>query len=95
MTPAGGARLDFELADNEFQGRDLLKVSEGRIVRGVVKGLRPEQLEQSHISVRSESKPGSFHRNTRWTGRIRHQRRSLRARARDCKRGNVPVTSRS
>jgi hypothetical protein len=60
MTPAGGASLEFELAENEFREGIVLKVGEGRIVRGVVKGLRPEQLEQSHISARSESNRAFF-----------------------------------
>lgn len=59
MTPAGSASLEFELAENEFREGIVLKVSAGRTVRGVVKGLPPEQLEQSYVSVRSESK-GSF-----------------------------------
>ena len=59
-TPAGNARLDFELAENEIREGILLKVSEGRSVRGVIKGLRPEQLERTFISVHSESKSANF-----------------------------------
>ena len=59
-TPAGNATLDFELAENEIREDILLKVSAGRSVRGVVRGLRPEQLGQIFISLRSESKGANF-----------------------------------
>jgi hypothetical protein len=54
-TSAGAARLEFELAENEVREDIVLKVGEGRSVRGVIKGLRAEQLESAFIGVWPES----------------------------------------
>jgi Carboxypeptidase regulatory-like domain len=59
-TDAGNASLDIELAENEVREDIVLKVGAGRSVRGVVKGLRPEQFERTYISVHSESKRSNF-----------------------------------
>lgn len=59
-TDAGSGSLDFELAENEFREGIVLKVGEGRTVRGVIRGLRPEQFEQTYISIHSESKRANF-----------------------------------
>ncbi len=53
-TSAGPARMQFELAENEVREDIVLKVGAGRSVRGVVRGLRPEQLERAFIGVWSE-----------------------------------------
>ena len=45
-TPAGNAKLEFELGENEIKEGIVLQVGAGRAVRGVIKGLRPEQLER-------------------------------------------------
>ncbi|HET9444771.1 MAG TPA: carboxypeptidase regulatory-like domain-containing protein, partial [Steroidobacteraceae bacterium] len=54
-TSAGAARLEFELAENEVREDILLKVGEGRSVRGFIKGLRAEQLDRAHIGVWPEA----------------------------------------
>lgn len=54
-TGAGGASLEFELAENEIREDIVLKIGAGRSIRGIVKGLRPEQLESAFISVWPES----------------------------------------
>jgi hypothetical protein len=60
ITKAGNASLDIELAENEFREGIVLKVGEGRTLRGVVKGLRPEHFERTHISVYYEAKRANF-----------------------------------
>ena len=62
-TPVGNAQLEVELAENEIREDLVLKVSEGRSVRGVIRGLRPEQLARTFISVRSVAKSASFTAN--------------------------------
>jgi hypothetical protein len=59
-TDAGTASQEFELAENEIREGIVLKVGEGRSMRGVVRGLRPEQLKQTVISVHSEAKRANF-----------------------------------
>ena len=59
-TDAGNASVDIELAENEVREDIVLKVGEGRSVRGVIKGLRPEQFGRTHIAVHSESKRSNF-----------------------------------
>jgi len=54
-TVAGNASLDFELAENEIREDIVLKIAAGRSVRGVIRGLRTEQLERTYIGVRSKS----------------------------------------
>jgi hypothetical protein len=55
-TAAGSANLDIELAENEIREGLVLQVAEGRSVRGVVRGVRPEQLAKTHISLHTESR---------------------------------------
>jgi hypothetical protein len=57
---AGTASQEFELAENEIREDIVLKVGAGRSIRGVVRGLRPEQLKQTVISVHSEAKRANF-----------------------------------
>jgi hypothetical protein len=59
-TDAGAASQEFELAENEIREDIVLKVGEGRSMRGVVRGLRPEQLKQTVIGVHCEAKRASF-----------------------------------
>ncbi len=59
-TDAGNASQEFELAENEIREDIVLKVGEGRSMRGVVRGLRPEQLKDTFISVQSEAKRANF-----------------------------------
>ncbi len=59
-TDAGTASQEFELAENEIREDIVLKVGEGRSMRGVVRGLRPEQLKETFISVQSEAKRANF-----------------------------------
>jgi hypothetical protein len=59
-TDAGTASQEFELAENEIREDIVLKVGEGRSIRGVVRGLRPEQLKETVISVHSEAKRANF-----------------------------------
>jgi hypothetical protein len=59
-TDAGTASQEFELAENEIREDIVLKVGDGRSMRGVVRGLRPEQLKQTVISVHSEAKRANF-----------------------------------
>jgi hypothetical protein len=63
-TDAGTASQEFELAENEIREDIVLKVGEGRSMRGVVRGLRPEQLKQTFISVQSETKRANFSART-------------------------------
>jgi hypothetical protein len=57
---AGTASQELTLAPDERRDGIVLNVGEGRSIRGVVRGLRPEQLPQSFISLRSDAKTGSF-----------------------------------
>ena len=60
-TGAGNAKLEFELGENEIKEGILLQVGAGHAVRGVIKGFRPEQLEQTFVTVQPESKgSGNF-----------------------------------
>jgi hypothetical protein len=59
-TDAGTASQEFELAENEIREDIVLKVGEGRSMRGVVRGLRPEHLKQTVIAVHSEAKRANF-----------------------------------
>jgi hypothetical protein len=59
-TDAGNASQEFELAENEIREDIVLKVGEGRSMRGVVRGLRPEQLKETVISVQSEARRANF-----------------------------------
>ena len=57
-TSAGNAKLEFELGENEIKEGIVLQVGACHAVRGVIKGLRPEQLEHTFVSVQPESKGG-------------------------------------
>jgi hypothetical protein len=59
-TDAGTASQEFALAENEIREGIVLKVGDGRSIRGVVRGLRPEQLKETVISVHSEAKRTNF-----------------------------------
>lgn len=59
-TPAGSARQEFELGENEIREDVLLQVAQGRSVRGTIKGLRPEQLSQTFLSLQPESRSAYF-----------------------------------
>jgi hypothetical protein len=63
-TDAGNASQEFELAENEVREDIVLTVSEGRSMRGVVRGLRPEQLKGTFVSVQSETKRANFSART-------------------------------
>ncbi len=59
-TASGSARQQIELGENEVREDILLQVAQGRSVRGMIKGLRPEQLTQTTISLHSESRSAFF-----------------------------------
>ena len=52
---AGTARQEFLLGPDERKEDIVLTVAPGRTVRGVVRGLRPEQLQRTHISLQAGS----------------------------------------
>lgn len=54
-TSAGAARMEFELAENEVREDIVLQVGAGRSVRGVIRGLRAEQLDRAFIGVWPDS----------------------------------------
>jgi hypothetical protein len=59
-TEAGSASLEFVLRQDERKEDLVLILGAGRSIRGVVKGLRPEQLSQAHLSLRREAAPQFF-----------------------------------
>jgi hypothetical protein len=59
-TSAGSANHEFMLAQDEVKDGITLIVGAGRSVRGMVRGLRAEQLPRAHIMLRSESAGGAF-----------------------------------
>jgi hypothetical protein len=59
-TAAGSASQDIQLGRDEIREDIVLVVGGGRSVRGVVRGLRPEQLSQTHLMLRPASEQGSF-----------------------------------
>ncbi|MGH8240706.1 MAG: hypothetical protein ACREXP_27320, partial [Steroidobacteraceae bacterium] len=59
-TAAGSASHDFLLMQDERKEDIVLVVGAGRSVRGVVRGLRPEQMSKTHIMLRPESDSGFF-----------------------------------
>lgn len=59
-TASGSAKQKIELGENEVREDILLHVAQGRSVRGMIKGLRPEQLTQTIISLNSESGSAFF-----------------------------------
>jgi hypothetical protein len=59
-TTAGSASQDFVLGQDERKEDIVLIVGVGRSVRGVVRGLRPEQVEKTRMLLRPDSGNGSF-----------------------------------
>lgn len=59
-TPAGSAKQEFELGENEIREDVVLQVAQGRSVRGTIKGLQPEQLSQTFLSLQPESRSAYF-----------------------------------
>jgi len=59
-TPAGGAKMHIELQDEERKEDIVVALGEGRSVRGIVRGLRPEQLAGAFISLHSLAQRGLF-----------------------------------
>lgn len=60
QTSAGSAMQEIELGQDEIKERIALVVEAGRSIRGMVIGLRPDQLDRVHILLRSDEKPASF-----------------------------------
>jgi hypothetical protein len=60
QTDAGSASQDLVLGQDERKENLVLTIEVGRSVRGVVRGLRPEQLSQTHLMLRSRSTRGFF-----------------------------------
>ncbi len=60
QTPAGSASQDFVLRQDERKEDIVLTVGGGRSVRGIVRGLRPEQLSQAYLLLRTASARGLF-----------------------------------
>lgn len=54
-TSAGSARQEFMLGQDEIKEGIVLIVGAGRGVRGTVRGLRPEQLQKTHLLLRTEN----------------------------------------
>lgn len=54
-TPVGSAKERIELAQDERRSEVTLTVLEGRTVRGTIRGLRPEQLKDAAVMVRSST----------------------------------------
>ena len=52
-TTAGSAREKIELGPDEHRSNVTLKVVAGRIIRGTIRGLRPEHLEHAFVSAQS------------------------------------------
>jgi hypothetical protein len=57
-TSSGSARLEFVLQPDEIKDTLALVVGAGRSVRGTIRGLRPEQLQATQITLRTESGEG-------------------------------------
>jgi hypothetical protein len=57
--PAGAATKEITLAHNERLEGVMLTLSPGRTVRGVVRGLRPEQVAETMVILHSIEKPGT------------------------------------
>jgi hypothetical protein len=54
-TSAGSATQEFELRQDEIKDGIVLTVGAGRSVRGIVRGLRPEQVQETHLLLQTES----------------------------------------
>lgn len=59
-TGAGSARQEFVLRQDEIKEGIVLIVGAGRSVRGIVRGLRPEQVQETHLRLQTESDSTSF-----------------------------------
>ena len=59
-TAAGSASHDFLLSQDEHKEDIVLVVGAGRSVRGIVRGLRSEQLSETHLLLRPASDSGFF-----------------------------------
>jgi hypothetical protein len=59
-TSVGSARQEFALGQDETKDGVVLIVGAGRTVRGTVVGLRPEQLQTTHLLLRTESENASL-----------------------------------
>jgi Carboxypeptidase regulatory-like domain len=59
-TSAGSARQEFVLHQDEIKESIALVVGVGRSIRGIVKGLRPEQVQETHLLLQAESENVSF-----------------------------------
>jgi hypothetical protein len=54
-TSAGSAQQEFVLQQDEPKENIVLVVGGGRSVRGIVRGPRPEQIPQAHLTLRAQS----------------------------------------
>lgn len=63
-TGAGSATQDIALGQDEIKDGLVLVLEAGRSVRGMVRGLRADQLAGVGIVLRSDSKPGSISADT-------------------------------
>lgn len=63
-TGAGSATQDIALGQDEIKDSIVLVLEAGRSVRGVVRGLRADQLAGVGVVLRSDSKPGSISADT-------------------------------
>jgi hypothetical protein len=59
-TSAGSATQEVELHQDEIKEGIVLIVGAGRSVRGIVRGLRPEQVQEAHLLLQTESDNTSF-----------------------------------
>ena len=57
---AGSARQEFVLGQDERKEDIVLTIAAGRTVRGVVRGVRAEQLKQTFLSLHPKSRPAYF-----------------------------------
>lgn len=59
-TSAGSARQEFVLGQDEIKDGIVLIVGAGRSVRGTVRGLRPEQMQETRLLLRTGSENASL-----------------------------------
>jgi Carboxypeptidase regulatory-like domain len=60
ITPAGSAKLRIDLGQDERKEGIVVTLAEGRSIRGIVRGLRPEQLAEAHVSLQSKASRDLF-----------------------------------
>lgn len=53
ITSAGSAKMRIDLGYDERKEGIVVMLGEGRSIRGIVRGLRPEQLAEAHVSLHS------------------------------------------